>query len=115
MVVSRGSHRARWLASVTAGSISATSAVVLGYRAGGSGGRCTTRRRGTGVESGCSSGCARPWRRRLGLHHAAGHEGVDVLIVVVEPLGVVLDEVAVDQVVEDQRPLLAVGVAGSGW
>ena len=51
---------------------------------------------------------ARGLRLRLG--DPVGDQGVDVLVVVVEPLGVVEDEVAVDQVVEDQGPLLALGV-----
>jgi hypothetical protein len=34
-------------------------------------------------------------------------QGIEVLVLVVEPLGVAEDEVAVDQVVEDEGPLLA--------
>ena len=41
-----------------------------------------------------------------GLGGAIGDQGVDVLVVVVEPFGMAEDEVAVDQVVEHERPPL---------
>ena len=42
----------------------------------------------------------------LGLGGAIGDQGVNVFVVVVEPFGMVEDEVAVDQVVEHQRAFL---------
>src|SRR5262249_49122962 len=44
------------------------------------------------------------------LDGAVGDQGVDVLIIIVETLGMVEDEIAVDQVVEDERAFLGLAI-----
>ena len=74
---------------------------------------CRARRRAW-RDGGAGRVALRGWRLEChlaaGLGGAVGDQGVDVLVVVVEPLGVVEDEVAVDQVVEHQRALLDLAV-----